>query len=85
MSRSKVILVASLAVALGFVVGLIVGRWMSLMGLVGLEALDIDQASRGTLAAEEGLASRVIIGLGIGLASAWAVRLIGLGGLVSVY
>ena len=84
LSRSTVILVASLAVALGLVIGLIVGRWLSLLGLVGLETLEVDQASRGSLAAEEGLALRVIIGLGIGVVSSVAVGLIGLGGLVSL-
>ena len=36
--------------ALGLVIGIIVGGWLNLLGLVGLEILEVDQTSRGTLA-----------------------------------
>ena len=84
LSGSTVALVVSVVIAMGLLVGIIVGRWLSLLGLVGLEVFEVDQESRGTLAAEEGLALRLMIGMGIGSVSAVAVGLIGLGGLVSL-
>ena len=64
LSRSTVTLVVSVVIAMGLLVGLIVGRWLSLLGLTGLEVFDVDQESRGTLAAEEELALRLMIGMG---------------------
>ena len=84
LSRSTIALVVSVVVAMGLLIGLLVGRWLSLLGLSGLEVFEVDQESRGTLAAEQGLALRLMIGMGIGAVSAVAVGLIGLGGLVSL-
>ena len=51
LSRSTSTLVVSVVIAMGLLVGLIAGRWLSLLGLTGLEVFDVDQESRGTLAA----------------------------------
>ncbi len=47
LSGSTVALVLTLVIAMGLLVGIIVGRWLSLMGLVGLEVFEVDQESRG--------------------------------------
>ena len=82
LSRSTITLVVSGVLAMRLLVGLVVGRWLSLLGLTGLEVFEVAQESRGTLAAEEGLALRLMIG--IGSVSVLAAGLIGLGGLVSL-
>ena len=47
LSGSTVALVLTLVIAMGLLVGIIVSRWLSLMGLVGLEVFEVDQESRG--------------------------------------
>lgn len=82
--RSKVALVVGLALGFGAIIGLFVGRLLSLLALVGLDVLQVDQSTRGSLAGEEGLALRVLAGLGTGLVTGLAVGLVGIGGVVSV-
>jgi len=73
-----------LALGVGAIVGLVVGRLLSLLALIGLDVLQVDQTTRGALAGEEGLALRLVLGLGYGLVVGVIVGMLTLGGIIAI-